>query len=134
MITPTQPFFMYHSNYCQKSVGDVFNALVLEIRLSAPPLLTILQKQFNSSVVVVLTGVSLKTLSPKTVSSWLYLLIFVSYVKSRLRWRMSLLSLRDSNHTFLTFSQTKWKFLYDASLCVFHFSAQIFVKLCLFQL
>ena len=69
MITPTQPFFMYHSNYCQKSVPDVFNALVLEIRLNAPRQSTIPQKQFNSSAVVVLTGVSLKTLSPKTVSS-----------------------------------------------------------------
>ena len=93
MITSTQPFFMCHSNYCQKSVPDVFNALVLEIRLNAPRQSTIPQKPFNSSAVVVVTGVSLKTLSLKTVSSWLYLLMFTWYVKSTLRWRMRLLFL-----------------------------------------
>ena len=58
----------------------------LEIRLNTPLWSTILREQFNSSAIVVATGVSLKTLSHKTVSSWLYLLISTSFVKSHLRW------------------------------------------------
>ena len=33
----------------------------------------------------------------------------------------------DSHETFLTMFQTKWKFLYNDSLCVSDFSAQIFI-------
>ena len=101
----------------------------LEIRLNAPLRSTISQKQFHSSAAVVPTGVSLKTLSTKSVFSWLHLLFFTSFVKSRLRWlwHIRLLFLRDWHETFLTLSQTKWEFLYDASLCVFYFSPQIFI-------
>ena len=100
----------------------------LEIRLNGPRRSTIPQKQFHLSAVVVPTGVPLKTLSPKTVSSWLYLLIF-TFVKSRLCWlrHISLFFLWDWHETFLALSQTKWEFLYDVSLCVSHFSVQIFI-------
>ena len=86
----------------------------LEISLNAPRWSNIPQKQFNSPVVVMPTGVSLKILSPKT---------------SRLHWlyHIGLLLLRDSHETFLTLHQTKLKFLYYPSLCVFHFSVEIFI-------
>ena len=97
----------------------------LEIRLNAPCHSTIPQK--NNSIHQP-PGVSLKTLSPRTVFSWLYLLIFKSFVKSCLCWLWHIsLFLRDSNQTFLTFYRTKWKFLYNPSLCVLHFFAQTFI-------
>ena len=70
--------------FAMTSISD--NWPRLEIRFIAPRRSTIPQKQFIWLAVVVPAGVSLKTLSPEAVSSWLYLLIFTWFVKSRLRW------------------------------------------------
>ena len=75
------------------------------------------------------TGVSLKTLSSKTICSSLYLLIFMSFVKSRLRWlwHISFLFFRDLHETFLTCPKPNENFYTIASLSVSHYSTQIFI-------
>ena len=97
----------------------------LETRLNAPRQLTIPQNQFISLATVV----ECHWKPYHQVSSWLYLLIFTSSVKSRLRslCHITLLFLRDSGQACSTFSQTEWKFSYNASLYAFHVFAQIFI-------
>ena len=68
--------FKSYSLHVMPEIWDVENLwewCQLEIMLNAPRRSNISQNQFNSSAIVVPTDMSLKMLSPKTVSSWLHI-------------------------------------------------------------